>query len=243
MPNHAVRLLGFLAVLGLALGVSSGISSGARAFAIEYEIQYDPDPYFLVPNETVQVDIYLDAGTGLQLLSFGVFYEDFLTYDPVASAALSPKGPGPSGAQPSYILYSPPSGKGAATVLYPQHTPAFATWPNPPPGMGQVNIDYAEASFSPAEASGTNIWIASLVFHANGFGPQADSVIQLGFSYDAGHVIYANDHEIQFVDVPITLLNPLPEPVTGLLLFVGVVVAGLCGVRQSRRREPRRRLT
>jgi len=57
-----------------------------------------------------------------------------------------------------------------------EQTP-FATWPAPPAGQTQVNINYAESALKGTGATGTGIWIASLVFHVDAaFGSSAISL-------------------------------------------------------------------
>ena len=119
-------------------------------------------------GDSVIVDLYLDAEPGLWAFSVGVLYDPaVLIYNGAASAVLPAKGPGSSGAQPSYILYAP-AGALPAVALYPIVTPSFNTWVAPPPGLNQVNVDFLTSRLIPptqsTSASGTNIYIASLVF-------------------------------------------------------------------------------
>ena len=224
----------------LVAAVAFLIAQGAGAFGIRYTVEYGRQdlpttttsscigpldsgcPGFLHTGDTVQVHVYLDAEPGLQVLALAILYDGGLEYDAGASVALPPKGRGESGAQPSYILYS--AGKPAIAV-YPQQTPAFDPWPNPPAGREQVNVNFAEPGLRPARVGGYGLWIASLVLEAKQpFFTEPDIELSLDESSSA-LIVY--DERLDPAQVPI---ERVPEPgspiglislATALLLRLG----------------------
>lgn len=179
----------------------------------------------LALSDTVVVDVFLDAEPGLQILGVGMLFDSAeLAYDAAASEALPPQGPGSSGAQPSYILYA--AGK-PATALYPLQVPSFATWPAPPADKGQVNINYAEAALNPAVASGTGIYIASVVLEVIGLG---DGTADIELTLEAGgNIVRANDIELDPMDVPLNgtpITVTVPEPAAASLAAAACLVTG-----------------
>lgn len=221
------RTISFLlALLGLLAAAGT-----ARAYAIQYAVSSLAD---LQPSDTVQVDVYLDAEPGLQLLSVGVLWEtDRLSFDPLASS------------MPATILYTSTPPLGFASYAEPLRNP-WVEWPgDKPEGFSQVNLDFTtpfdlDDPFPPAAGSGTGIWLSSLIFHVDSAG--APPVIDVSLDA-AGNILYANDEvvevdgvwrstgpvEIASADVPITLV---PEPTTALLLVLGV--AGAAAARSRR---------
>lgn len=203
----------------LAISILLVCGSGT---AHAYAIQYSTSPLgSLTTSDTVTVDLYLDADPGLQLLSIGVLWETSrLEFQPLASSSAS------------YILYTPTPPPGQAGEVDRLRDP-WVEWPGTkPPGFSQVNIDYTTPfssveGFLPAAESGTNIWLTSLVFHVLD-GSGAPPIIDVTITA-AGNVIYANDAEIDPADVPITLI---PEPATGLLVAMGLLVSVLGGARR-----------
>jgi hypothetical protein len=102
------------------------------------------------PGDLITVDLYLDAEPGIVIVSPTLLFRKFdLIYDPVASAALPPRGPGTSGAQPSYILYAPGAGIGVpSTILYPRSTPAFPLVPGTEPRSSWAPIRTSRSTCS-----------------------------------------------------------------------------------------------
>jgi len=205
-----------LSVLALVV-----LSTQASAYAVELGTVYAGEGLDL--SDTVIVDVFLDAvPAGLIFFSVAVLYPNNgdLVYDGPASAALPPQGPGTSGAQPSYILYT--GGKGS-TVLYPQQVPSWRNWPAPPAGKRQVNINYIEPTFTPASASGTGIYVGTLVFEvASMLNPTAN--IELcntcgGNITENGNGIIPPS-AIPLVNSPIVV--NLPEPALATLALAGL---------------------
>jgi hypothetical protein len=225
-----ILTLNLLAVALLLFGATS-----ASAYAINMAARGSTSS--LVTNDTVTVDVFLDAEPGLSLLSVAVLASSdaVLDYSAVRSGAAPANSDGSAGpgGQPTYILYT--GGKGA-TVLYPQQTPVFLNWPAPPPGEEQVNINWAENALGSATASGTGIWIATLVFDvATGFASES-----LSLSLDAGgNVLEApSGNVIPSSDVglsaPILLTGAsVPEPTTAMLIGLGIVGLAAAGRRRA----------
>jgi hypothetical protein len=193
----------------------------AASTADAYAIRYSVSPLgSLSTSDTIQVDVYLDADPGLQLLSIGVLWEtDVLSFQPLASSS------------PSYILYTPSPGPGEAAWLEPTRDP-WIEWPGlKPPGFSQVNLDFnTPLPIYPSPASGTNIWLSSLVFHvddASGGPPILDVTLEA-----AGNVLHSYDVDVDPADVPITLI---PEPATAAMLGLGLALALRRGRRAWRR--------
>jgi len=233
--------LNLLAVALLLFGATN-----ASAFAINMVARNSTTS--LDVSDTVTVDVFFDAtGIGIKFLSVAVLNSSasLLTYDPIASAAVSPKAdpgaPGTSGAEPSYILYSAMSGSGMtalpAVYLLPQQTPAWLTWPAPPVGQEQVNINYAEANIIDTfdtRATGLNIWIATLVFHVDVLGTEDET---LALSLTSGGNIFQIGDVVQppgtiALSAPITLTF-VPEPTTAVLIGLGLLGLAISGRRQS----------
>jgi len=233
--------LNLLAVALLLFGATN-----ASAFAINMVARNSTTS--LDVSDTVIVDVFFDAtAAGIKFLSVGVLNSSasLISYDAVASAAVSPRAdvgaPGTSGAQPSYLLYSAMSGTGMtalpAVFLYPQQTPAFLTWPAPPPGQEQVNINYLESNIVDTfdtRATGLNLWIATLVFHVDVL-PTEDQTLSL--SLTSGGNIFQLGDVVQppgtiALSAPITLTF-VPEPTTAVLIGLGLLGLAISGRRQS----------
>ena len=124
----------------------------------------------LSPISTVTVDVFLDSDGPVTIFSVAVVASNrfVLGYDGPASAAL-PLYPGvggfgkSSGAQSSYILYEALAR--GSNYLVPGQVPYFRTFPPASPGTEQVNINYHEHALGTTHATGSNIYVATLVFH------------------------------------------------------------------------------
>lgn len=239
--------LNLLAVALLLFGTTS-----ANAFAINMVARNATTS--LDVSDTVTVDVFFDAtATGIILFSTAVLNSSasMLTYDPVASAALPiiyPPGVSyATGAEPYVLLHSDPipstmvgmtTVPGAPAVeLLPQQTPAWLTWPVPPPGQEQVNINYAELNITDTfntRATGLNLWIASLVFHVDAIGD--DQTLSLSLS-SGGNILQVGDTIVDpntvALSAPIVLTFVTPEPTTAVLIGFGLLGLAISGRRQS----------
>ncbi len=195
-----------------------------------------------LPTSTpdIVVDVFFNnvGGNPITLFSFGVVYDNpGLTYEKFRSEALVAQGAALGGAQPSYILYTPGAGTVPTTILYPIATPSFNTWVAPAPGTNQVNIDYFEPTFGAATATGSNIWIASLVFHINPH--YAGGQITLCATCLGNHLVTTIAGVLQFdegtlvnLGAPIALTVVIPEPTTAALIGLGILGLAIAGRRK-----------
>jgi len=220
--------LNLLAAALLLFGATS-----ASAFAINMVARGPVDS--LTVSSTVTVDVFLDAEPGLTFLSVSVLADTdaLLDYDGPASALAPAFGPAGPGAQPTYILYT--GGKGA-TILYPQQTPNWLNWPAPPLGKEQVNINYIEPTFKAASASGTGIWIATLVWHITGAFDTAELALSLtsgGNILQTGPTIIPPSAVSLSAPIVLTGVPVVPEPTTAMLIGLGILGLGLAGRRRA----------
>jgi len=210
----------------------------AQAQAVEFSMSSTYGGETLDVSDTVVVDVFLDTEVGMQIFGVGVTFDATeLSYDSAGTIALPPQGPGSSGAQPSYILYTAGGGMSPTTTLYPLQTPAFQTWPTPPAGAGQVNVNYSETAFNPAAASGTNVYIGSLLLEVISTG-DGSAEIDFRLEDSGGQVVRINDVELDLTTVPlngapITVVTA-PEPAQlGLGVSALVVTAWLVRRRRA----------
>ena len=227
-----------LAIAGLCLMTMPALAGGLPPVTVTMTSDYQQGTSLDIDDEVI-VDLALDTPIGLQLLSVGVLYDlaDELTYDGAATAALPPQGAGTSGAQPSYVLYSPPSGMAAgmmpATILYPVVTPYFRNWNGSlPPGQDQVNIDFAESGFNPAAASGAGVYIATLLFRVTDLG-DGTNTIELCSSC-GGNVVRVNDVEYDqgSINLSAPIVVTVPEPAGLGLAAAALGALALAAVRR-----------
>ncbi len=196
----------------------------------------------LPSSDTFVVDVFFNnvGGNPIVAFSFGVVYDGSgssgLVYDKVASEQLAAQGAAGPGAQPTYILYTPGAGTVPATILYPIQTPSFNTWQAPAPGTHQVNIDYVERTFGAATATGSNIWIASLVFfiRAGYAGGQITLCSTCGGNALGTTIAGANVDAAGSVNLgaPIALTVVIPEPTTAALIGLGILGLAIAGRRK-----------
>ncbi len=207
------------------------------------------------PGDTVTVDVFFDAtDVGIKLMTIGVLFDPVVfTYDDVASNALPivypapPTSYGTNGGQPGYILYA--AGAGGmppvpATALYPQQTPpqfpSWQLWVSPPPGLEQINLNFAEGNITDefdTQVTGDNIWIAGLVLEVNNNAPNGTSNIDL-----------CNDCSPAFIQIGDTILDSsewtvgpdivvtVPEPAAAMLAVGALAGVAVLGTRRNRRR-------
>ena len=225
-------------ILTLNVGVALSLllaAASASAFAVNMTARGATDS--LTTGSTVTVDVFLDATGGITIFSVAVMSDPaVLKYDAAASAALPlhPQAPtfgGSSGAQPSYVLYT---GGKPMTYLKPLQTPAFLEFPVT--GTGQVNVNFIENALGTTTATGTGIYLASLVFHV--LADFATSELSLAFTSSnvlQTGVVVTPDSAIA-LSAPITLAGPpieLPEPTTAILIGLGVLGLLLAGRRRA----------
>ena len=229
-----ILTLNLLAVALLLFGATS-----ASAFAVSMTARGSVSS--LSTSDTVTVDVFLDADGGITIFSVAVVNSNpaALLYDAAASAALPlhPQAPtfgGSSGAQPSYILYTPTGGMGMpATYLKPLQTPAFLNFPPATPGTEQVNINYVENALGTTTATGTGIYVASMVFHV--VGALTTETLSLAFTTSnviQSGIVVTGPGTIG-ISSPITLTGHLPEPTTAMLIGLGVLGLLLAGRRRA----------
>lgn len=225
-----ILTLNLLAAAVLLFGATS-----ASAFAINMIPRGATSS--LTTSSTVTVDVFLDADQGMTIFSIGVLNSNSgaLLYDGPASAALPPypTSVGPSGAEPSYILYA--AGK-PTTYMIPLQSPYWLNFPSPAP-VEQVNINFLETGVNTTTATGLNIYVATLVFHV-----VADfSVETLSLAFTSSNIITQgtttladqNDFSIVTLSAPVVLTGHVPEPTTAMLIGLGIVGLGLAGRRRA----------
>ncbi|MFP6630580.1 MAG: PEP-CTERM sorting domain-containing protein, partial [Myxococcota bacterium] len=143
-----------------------------------------------------------------------------------------------SGAQASYILYSPGGGRGLPPVyLVPLQSPYWLNFPPETPGTEQVNINFTEPAFNTTVATGTGIYVATMVFHV----VAAFTSETLSLAFTSSNLIQSGvtvvDPALIGLSAPITLTGhagpPVPEPTTAMLIGLGILGLGLAGRRQA----------
>ena len=212
-------------------------AASASAFAINM-VASTPTTGLTTSN-TVVVDVFLDSDGPITIFSVAVVNSDpsALLYNGAASAAL-PTNPaagtfgGSNGNQSSYILYET---VGRATnYLKPAQTPFFLTFPPETAGTEQVNINYNENALGTTNATGTGVYIATLLFDV----VDEIDVGSLELAFTTSNLIQAG---VVIVDPnTITLSDPIqlvPEPGVAGIAFAGL--ATLSGLALYRRRAQR----
>jgi len=204
----------------------------------------------LVAGDTVTIDVFFDADqTDIILLSVALLVDStFLEYQETASGALPIIYPAPppayltTGAQPGYILYDAGTAIGMTVIpavqLNPQQRPAWRTWPAPPVGQQQVNLNYAETNITDTfntRTTGNNIWIGSMVLRVRDTAPNGTSSVEL-CSTCGGNIL-----RIGAVEVPLPVTGAVtvtvPEPATLSLGVAAVASLSFYAVRLRRRRS------
>jgi len=229
----------FLATVALLFAVSAATAHG---FEITMTAQGPVDS--LSVGDTVIVDVFLDSDGPITIFSIAVTHDipSALVYDGAASAALPTNpGAGPfggsNGNQSSYILYEAVGRN--SNFLAPVQTPYFKTFPVTSP-VEQVNINYNENALGETNATGTGIYIATLLFNVTeDFDTASLSLAWTSANLiQAGTVVVCDPSNIGSPDCalspPITLT---PEP--GLAGMAVASVLTLLGVGAYRRRARR----
>jgi hypothetical protein len=227
----AIVSAGLLATLALG-------ASNAQAYSFTVTTNY-VDSTVLAVSDTVTVNVYIDATeSGLQLLSASVNGEDSILDHVPTPANCGVSGPTAGCGSPTYILYSPAAGATGATLLYPQQNP-FIRWTGiEPPNTEQININYAEAGLGFAQATGSGVWIASVVWHVADVGDgEADISVSL---LNNGNIVRSNGINLDASQIPVNGVNgewsfqvkTIPEPSLVALLGLGALGLGYAGRRR-----------
>lgn len=172
-----------------------------------------------LPGSLVSYSLYLDTQGQSDILGFSVgltFESSLLIYRPDLSDA------------DDYPLYSPAAGKSMpASWLEPSSDPP-QLWAAPPVGRGQVNVEFREWAYKNTFATGTNVYLATLVFEISGehYGElgwdEYASVMDLGLDY-GGNGFFVGSPAVDLApDLVSTQIVWAPEPSTAVLLGVGV---------------------
>jgi hypothetical protein len=201
-------IINLLAMALLLLGASS-------ASAVGFTMNLNPgsisEGVAIAPSDTIIVDVYMDADIfGLGFAAVAVIYDDnsTLAYQPTIMN------------MPSYILYTPPAGTSTATYLYPNVNPPNIWNGINVPGKRQVTVEYLGNGFANVTQTGSNIWIATLVFHVTNPG-----VVAVDLTLNAGGTIvnaYGNDFKGSATATGSYVFG-VPEPTTAVLIGFGLV--------------------
>ncbi len=199
------------------------------------------------------------AQPGINLLSVGVvFTSPNLVYDNTGAGGGAPNPyaylnyyyppytsyiTADNGSQSSYLLFTfPQPGTGAfggqpgSVYIVPQQTP-WQTWPAPPAGFGQVNLNWVPPGSVPdlsAQLRATsNTWLGSIVLHVDSLGPAtvAAGLFTAGSCCQVRTGDGTQHRSTTTLDAPTTI--NLPEPTIALLLGFGLLGLGLAGRRQD----------
>lgn len=208
----------------LATGLLLFGASSASAFALYATLNpgSSSTATILAPSSLVILDVYLDADPGLGFLAVALTWDDdgILNYEPGASS------------MPSYVLYNYTS-KGVTQKLVPNvNPPGYWNGINVP-GKVQINIEYLEPAFNSTGASGTGIWLATIVFHVAAIG---DGLSTIDLTLNANGTIVEAFTLDEKGNTPTTgtfTVETIPEPTTALLIGFGLVGLALAGRRQD----------
>jgi hypothetical protein len=114
-------------------------------------------------------------------------------------------------------------------------------WQNPEYGTNKVNAAFQVANLvQPTPAVGTNIWLASLVFHIDWQEIDWRNIILQLEIADRGSVLRNADYgpvppTSVALSTPLLLFRWTPEPATGTLLAFGIAASALARRRASAR--------
>jgi len=171
----------------------------------------------------VNVTLTLDApDTGIQLMGINVAFDNTaLQYNQAASLAAT--------GTPTYILYT---GGMMSSALYAQQDP-WQTWPFPPAGQGQVNVNWADPSFIGNQVTGSGIKIAELEYEVIALGGGTGQ-IEVFVDSAFGGILQINGAVVtlDLPGTPITL--NLPEPSVGMLSLGAILSVAILRRRAQR---------
>jgi len=196
-------------------------ASSAGAVTVTVSSSYAGEP--LNVGDTVSVVLTLDTNeTGIQLMGINVAHDNaVLQYNARSNASVG---------VPSYILYN--STGMPMVALYAQQDP-WQTWPFPPEGQGQVNVNFADPSFAGTQITGSGIKIADLEYEVIALG---DGTGQIEVFVDSafGGILQVNGIVVTLglTGTPITL--NLPEPSVGMLSLGAILSVAILRRRAQR---------
>ena len=169
----------------------------------------------------VNVTLTLDAPeTGIQLLGVNVAFDNtVLQYNAQSNASVG---------VPSYILYN--STGMPMVALYAQQDP-WQTWPFPPAGQGQVNVNWADPSFIGTQVTGSGIKIAELEYEVIALGGGTGQ-IEVFVDSAFGGILQINGAVVTLgiTGSPVNVITP--EPSTAILVGLGLLGLGVAGRRR-----------
>jgi len=194
-------------------------ASSAGAVTVTVSSSYAGEP--LNVGDTVSVVLTLDANeTGIQLMGINVAHDNaVLQYNARSNASVG---------VPSYILYN--STGMPMVALYAQQDP-WQTWPFPPAGQGQVNVNWADPSFAGSQITGSGIKLAELQFQVVALG---DGIGEVDVFVDSafGGILQINGAVVTLgiTGSPVNVITP--EPSTAILVGLGLLGLGVAGRRR-----------
>lgn len=244
-----MRFFQSLALSALLL-LAATSSAWAYTFTMVTSVEGNPPTPYMGEGleggvDQLILDVFLDVdpGEGATIISIGIVYDaDDLVYNPQASLNQPPKldgqgQPWPSGAEPSYILYA--AGK-PTTYMIPLQTPYWLLFP-PAPGTQQVNLNYLENGINTTTATGSGIYIATVVLDVLASGDGSANII-LDFTSSniitSGTTTIADQNDFSVV----TLIGTpqavtVPEPALSGLAVVSLVTLYSLARRYRRRAQ------
>jgi len=209
-------------VVALCSSIALLAGSAAQASQVNMVVNREfPNMWGVAPGELIDVELYLDATeTGIQLLAVGLLWPSAVfQYNPQSLAATG---------VPTYILYG---GSGMQmSSLYAQQDP-WLIWPGTKPaGMEQVNINWADPSFTGTFVTGLGIKIAGIQLQVIAPGDGLGEIVLSSTS--AGAVFQVNG-----ATGPLPTSGSFavitPEPTTALLVGLGLAGLGVAGRRRK----------
>ena len=213
-----------IALFAILVSIPTG---SALAFSIRTTTDYAGQP--LATGDTVAMNFLLDTEgeNGIALLSVGV------QWDPTQLALRTDLSN-----INLQVLYDPGDATTPETFLENGNVDPFALWTGiTPPGVVQLNLDYAANLFTQRGAAGisSDELLASLVFEVIGASGTADIVTAIAAGnvlaiYSGGDFQLVTD-ELGVPSEPLTVSigregggTPVPEPSAALLFAIGTVI-------------------
>jgi hypothetical protein len=230
------------------LAVAALLFSATIASAYDFRIQLrdGTQSATVTTGDTVLVDIYLDnvpSGTGTINMPVVWSTDAGIVYDDVnlQSAPLNPDGPGApyqNGAGPTYILYTggmPSSQLNAVTSTGGATT--IGSWIPFGTAGDQVQIGWisnVNTVGGPVPASGTNIYIGSILFNIEaGFAGGQVELCPLCSAFTLTNNNVIQDPNTVGIGPAVVLNGVVPEPTTAMLIGFGVLGLAVAGRRRA----------